>query len=93
MRVEPPDQLTQHVWQMLADARTSAMSREEASEQAILFLRRNLRYLARRVSRGHQTSYDELLERDLEAIARLVVLLEPSSTAAHPAAESEGDDE
>lgn len=67
---------------MLADARTSAMTREEATEQAMLCLRRNLNYLARRERRGHQTGYDALLERDLEAIARLVVLLEPSSTEA-----------
>lgn len=79
MRVEPPERLTDHVWQLLANARTSSMTREEATEQAILCLRRNLRYLMRRAHRGHQTSYDELLERDLEAIARLVVLLEPST--------------
>ena len=83
MRAEPPDQLTQRVWQMLAAARTSAMTHEEATEQAILFLRRNLRYLARRERRGHHTSYDELLARDLEAVAWLVVLLEPSSAAVH----------
>ena len=79
MRAEPPDQLTGAVWQMLVNARASAMTREDATEQAILFLRRNLGYLAHRARRGHQTSYDALLERDLEAIARLVVLLELSS--------------
>jgi hypothetical protein len=77
MRAEPPDQLTGAVWQMLANARASAMTREEATEQAILFLRRNLSYLARRARRGHHTNYNEVLERDLEAVARLVVLLEP----------------
>lgn len=66
---------------MLAAARTSSMTCEEASAQAILCLRRNLRYLARRARRGRQTNYDEELERDLEAIARLIVLLEPSSAA------------
>lgn len=78
---EPPDRLTECVWQMLAAARISSITREEAIEQAILCLRRNLRYLARRDHRGRQTSYDEALERDLEAIARLIVLLEPSSEA------------
>jgi hypothetical protein len=91
MRVEPPDHLTERVWQMLADAQTSAMTREEATEQAILFLRRNLSYLARRARRGHHTSYDELLARDLEAIARIVALLEPSSAATHAVAESEAE--
>lgn len=66
---------------MLDAARASSMTREEAAEQAILCLRRNLRDLARRAQRGHQTSYDETLEHDLEAIARLIVLLEPSSAA------------
>lgn len=81
MRAELPDHLTERVLQMLAAARTSPMSREEASAQAIRCLRSNLRYLARREHRGRQTSYDEALERDLEAIARLIVLLEPSSEA------------
>lgn len=85
MRAKPPDHLTGAAWQLLADARTSALTREETIEQAILFLRRNLRYLARRERRGHHTSYDELLERDLEAVARMVVLLEPSSAAPHDA--------
>ena len=71
---------------MLDAARASAMTREEATEQAMLCLRRNLRYLARREQRGHQTNYDETLERDLEAIARLLVLLE--SSAASPAGSS-----
>lgn len=51
---------------MLDAARASSMTREEATEQAMLYLRRNLRYLARREQRGHQTRYDEVLERDLE---------------------------
>lgn len=58
------------------------MTREEVTEQAMLFLRRDLNYLARRARRGHQTNYDALLERDLEAIVRLVMLLESSSTEA-----------
>ena len=90
---EPPDRLTERVLQILAAARASSMTREEATEQAILCLRRNLRYLARREQRGHQTSYDEVLESDLAAIARLVVLLEPSSPAMHATTESEGDHE
>jgi hypothetical protein len=89
MRAEAPDQLTQRVWQLLADARTSAMTREEATEQVLLFLRRNLHYVARRERRGRRTGYDELLEQDLEAIARMVVLLEPSSAGAYAATESE----
>lgn len=76
MRAEPPDRLTERVWQLLNAACASSMTREEATEQAILFLRRNLRYLARREQRGHQTNYDELLERDLAGIARLIVLVE-----------------
>lgn len=79
MRTEPPERLAERVVQMLAAARTSSMTRDEATEQAILCLRRNLSYLARREQRGRQTSYDAVLERDLEAIARLIVLLEPSS--------------
>jgi hypothetical protein len=75
MHAKPPDHLTQRAWQLLADAWTSAMTRDEATEQAMLFLRRNLSYLARGESRGHHTSYDELLERDLEAVARLAALL------------------
>jgi hypothetical protein len=86
MRTEPPDQLTGAVWQMLINARTSPMTREEATEQAILFLRRNLSYLARRERRKRHTSYDELLARDLEAVARLVVLLEPHAETTPPAA-------
>ena len=50
MRAEPPDHLTERVWQMLADARTSAMTCEAVIEQLILSLRRNLSYLARRAS-------------------------------------------
>ena len=76
---EPPDGLTERVWQMRAAARISSITREEAIEQAILCLRRNLRYLARRAQQGCQTRYDEALERDMEAIARLLVLLESSS--------------
>lgn len=74
MRAEPPDQLTQRVWQMLADAQTSVMTREEATEQDILFLRRNLRYLAGRERRKRHTGYDEMLERDLGVIARMVAV-------------------
>ena len=56
------------------------MTREEATEQAILCLRRNLRYLARREQRGRQTRDDEALERDLEAIARLMVVLDQEAS-------------
>ena len=77
MHAEPPDQLTQRVWQLLAEARTSSMTRETVIEQLILSLRRNLSYLARRMRDGRQTAYDEALERDLEAMARAVALLEP----------------
>lgn len=45
---------------MLTDAQTSAMTREAAPEQTIHFVCNNLRYLAQRVRRGHQTNYDEL---------------------------------
>ena len=77
MRAEPPDQLTQRVWQLLAEARTSPMTREAVIEQLILSQRRNLSYLARSMRDARQTAYDEMLERDLEAMARAVVLLEP----------------
>ena len=56
---EPPDRLTERVLQMLAAARTSSMSREEASAYAIHCLRGNLRYLERQEQRGCQTRYDE----------------------------------
>ena len=38
MRAEPPDLISERVLQLLAAARTRCMTREEASEQAILCL-------------------------------------------------------
>ena len=78
MRAEPPDRLTERVLQMLAAARASSMSREEMRERLTLSLRRNLSYLARK---RQYTPYIEALEGDLEAMARAIVLLEPSSEA------------
>lgn len=46
------------------------MSHQAVIEQLLLSLRRSLSYLARRTRRGRQTTYDEVLERDLEALAR-----------------------
>ena len=77
---ELPDRLTERVWQMLAAARTSAMSREKASAQAMFFLRSNLRSLARRAHRGRQTRYAEALKHDLEALARLIVVLDQEAS-------------
>ena len=53
MRAEPPDQLTARMWQMLADAQTSALTREEVIEELTLSLRCDVAYLARRARRGH----------------------------------------
>jgi hypothetical protein len=71
MRAEPPDHLTERVWQVLADARSSSMSRTEVMERLTLSLRRNLTYLARK---KQQTPYVEALEGDLEAMARAIAL-------------------
>ncbi len=73
---EPPDQLTAHVWQMLAAARTSPLTHAEVIEELTLSLRWDVAYLARRANKGRQTAYDEVLGRSLAARARAVVLLE-----------------
>jgi hypothetical protein len=75
---ERPDHLAERVLQMLAAARTSPLSRTEVRERLTLSLRRNLSYLARK---QQQTPYTEALAGDLEAIARAIVLLEPTADA------------
>lgn len=55
MRAEPPDPITAKVWQMLADARTSPMRREEIIGQLTLCLRRDLSHLAYRARRRRHT--------------------------------------
>jgi hypothetical protein len=76
MHAEPPDRLTERVLQMLAAARTSPLSRDEVRERLTLSVRRNLSYLARK---QQHTPYTEALAGDLEAIARAIVLLEPTA--------------
>lgn len=73
---EPPDRLTERVMQMVSAARTSPMTPAEVIEQLTASLRRNVTYLARRERLHRQTVYDEVLERDVEAIARAIVLLQ-----------------
>ena len=53
---EPPDRLTEQVWQLLVAARTSSMTRDEVRERLMLSLRRNLRSVARK---QHSTAYTE----------------------------------
>lgn len=71
-----PDRLTERVWQMLTVARASPMTPAEVIEQLTASLRRNVAYLARRERLHRQTAYDEALERDVEAIACAIVLLQ-----------------
>lgn len=66
------------VWPMLERAKTSTMTREEVIERLALSLRRNAGYLAHRERRKRHTAYDEVLEADMEAIARAIVLLQES---------------
>lgn len=68
---ESPDRLTERVLQMLAAARTSSMSREEATEQMALALRWNLSYLARRKARGTTPVIMDSLGCDLGLNGRL----------------------
>ena len=69
---------TQQIWQFIANAAQSPLSREQVIEQLILALRRKLNYLAYREGRGRQTAYDEALSSDVEAIARAIVFLQES---------------
>ena len=73
---EPPDRLTERVMQMETAAHASSMTPAEVIEQLTASLRRNVIYLARRERLHRQTVYDEVLERDVEAIARAIVLLQ-----------------
>lgn len=63
------------IWQRLQAAKASPLTREQVIEHLTASLRRNVNYLARRERRGRQTASDEALERDMEAIARAMVLL------------------
>lgn len=76
MRAEPPDRLTERIWQMLDAARASSMTLADVIEQLTASLRRNVTYLARRERLHRQTVYDEIVERDVEAIARAIVFLQ-----------------
>lgn len=82
MRAEPPDPITAKVWQMLADARAAPMRREEIAEQLTLCLRRDVAYLAYRARRRRHTSFDEVKEQDVMALAQAIVLLGDQQTEA-----------
>lgn len=62
--------------QMLAHAHASTMTRDDVVAQLAKALLRNAAYLARRERRGHRTAYNEVLEADMEAMARAIVLLQ-----------------
>lgn len=64
------------IWHLLENARASSVTPAEVIEQLTASLRRNVTYLARRERLHRQTAYDEMLERDVEAIARAIVLLQ-----------------
>jgi RNase P subunit RPR2 len=67
---------TEQVWQLIADAAHSPLSREQVIEQLILALRRQLQYLSYRQRRGRQTAYDEVASQDVEALTRAIWLLQ-----------------
>lgn len=67
---------TEQVWQLIADAAHSPLSREQVIEQLTLALRRQVQYLAYRERRGRQTAYDEVAQADVEALARAIHLLQ-----------------
>lgn len=52
------------------------MTPVEVIEQLTASLRRNILYLERRERRHRQAVYDEVLESDVEAIARAIALLQ-----------------
>lgn len=79
MRAEPPDPITEKVWQMLADARAAPMRREDVIEQLTLCLRRDVAHLAHRARKHRHTPFDDVKEQDLVALAHAIVLLEPPS--------------
>jgi hypothetical protein len=66
----------EQVWQLVADAAHSPLSREAVIEQLALALRRQLHYLSYRERRGRHTSYDEVAQQDVEALARAIYLLQ-----------------
>ena len=55
---------TEQVWQLVADAAHSPLSRAQVIEQLTLALRRQLQYLAYREQRGRHTAYDEVAKSD-----------------------------
>lgn len=67
---------TEQVWQVIADAAHSSLSREQTIEQLVLALRRQLQYLAYRERQSRQTAYDEVAQQDVEALARAIHLLQ-----------------
>ncbi len=67
---------TEQVWQLIADAAHSPLSREQVIEQLTLALRRQVQYLTYRERRGRQTAYDEIAQQDVEALARAIWLLQ-----------------
>lgn len=69
---------TQQVWQLIADAAHSPLSREQVIEQLTLALRRQLAY---REQRGRQTAYDEVAHSDMETLARAIHLLQERKAA------------
>jgi hypothetical protein len=70
---------TEQIWQLIADAAHSPLSREQVIEQLALALRRQVQYLAYRERRGRQTAYDEVAHSDVEALARAIYLLQEGS--------------
>jgi hypothetical protein len=70
--------MSAEIWQLLENARDSTMTPAEVIEQLTSSLNRSVSYLARRERSHRQTAYDELLLRDLEAIAHAIVLLQES---------------
>ena len=82
MRAEPPDQLTQRVWQMLTNAQTGTLATAEVIEELVFSLRRQVWYLAYRRRGGCQTAYDEVAHSDVDALARAIHLLQESEV--HP---------
>lgn len=71
-----PGVTTEQVWQLIADAAHSPLSREQTIEHLILALRRQLHYLSYRERRGRHTAYDEVAKSDIEALARAIWLLQ-----------------
>jgi hypothetical protein len=67
---------TEQVWQLVADAAHSPLSREQVIEQLLLALRRQIHYLSYRERRGRHTAYDEVAELDVAALARAIHLLQ-----------------